>query len=450
MTAARYDSATELALIGAVLADNSAFDRVADQLSVEDFATQAGQLMWAGLCRLLSNGVPAEIFSLAEALDESGDLERIGGLAQISEAATALFVTGSVATYARIIRDLAKQRKLGAAAVQIHEILEGTGDTDSKIAESVDVVMRVAEHSTRANVMSAVEMAMMAGKAILDRDEKGESGLRWGFRDIDAIAGRMKPGQLIIIAARPGMGKTTFARNVAEHVAQSHGVLHSSLEMEHDELSEGYVASLGQTSYESLQTGKLEDQYIHVTRGIERLSSLNLAVVTGLDTVAALASTVRIQARKLGGIKLVIVDYLQLMRSPGQKDRRVEVDEISRDLKKLAIANKCTVIALSQLSRKVEERSDKRPMISDIRESGGIEADADKVIALYRDDYYHPSSPYKGLAEAGVLKNRRGKTGKVPLAFLGDQARFADSALSLDDIEYEVPRPAKRFGGEPA
>lgn len=448
MLMTHFNAAAETAVIGAVLRDKTAYDKVSSIVKADDFAVEANRLMYAAMENMIMHGQPVDPITLSSELDSRGELSAVGGLAAIGEVYGG-YSTPNPHRYAETVRDLSRERAMLIAINDAHAMLHGTGDTQEKLASVAEVVMSAAETGQHdVHVTSARDMSQSALKAIIERSEAGEEGLSLGFVDVERMTGKLKAGQLIIIAGRPGMGKSTLARNIAEHVAAQTGVLFVSLEMDADELSECFIASLGHASHAAIQEGNTEgDHASGIARGATKLGDLKLAVATSADTLPAIHSLARTEARRVGSIGLIVVDYLQQLHVPGAKDRRVEVDEISRGLKRLAMTLRCPVIALAQLSRSVEQRADKRPLLSDLRESGGIEADADKVIMLYRDEYYNTESPHKGMAEVMVAKNRRGKCGKVLLAFIGGESRFADAAHGYNfDTPAEKPtRTAKGF-----
>lgn len=442
----RFNADAEMSVVGGILIDNTALDRVSHIVKAEDFAIEACRLVYESASRLILGGLIADPITVAEDLDECNNLGRAGGLAYIGELYRETASVANVHRYAELVRDYSRERAMLIAINEAHDIIHQSGDSAQKIASATELVMGAAEsHKRSAKITHAADLARKALSAINQRSEKGaEEGTSIGFADLERLTGPLKPGQMVVIAGRPAMGKSTLARNIAEFVAKTTGVLFVSLEMGDEELGECFIASLGKASFDAIKEGNTEgDHVIDMGRGASALANLKLAVATDTNTVAAIHGVARTEARKLGGIGLIVVDYLQLLEAPDEKDRRVQVDSISRGLKRLAMTMGVPLIALSQLSRKVEDRADKRPMLSDLRESGAIEQDADKVIGLYRDDYYHDNSPHKGMAEALVLKNRRGRTGSVPLAFIGDQSRFADAAPGYR-FEQQQQQPKRR------
>lgn len=442
----RFSADAETSVVGAILIDNAAIDKIAHIIVPEDFAIEACRLIYESAGRLIMHGLPADPITVMQDLDERNDLERAGGLEYIGALYRDTPSAANVHRYAEVVRNYSRERAMLAAINEAHGVIHGDGSTVEKIAIASDLVLSAADKGRKnAQITHAGELARQTLASIVARSEKGqEEGLSTGFVDLDRMTGKMKPGQLWVIAGRPAMGKSTLARNIAEHIAGLSGVLFISLEMDADELGECFTASLGHASFESITSGDVEgDNAMDISRGATALSNLKLAVATGTDTVPAIHAIARTESRRLGGLSLIVVDYLQLMVSPGEKDRQNEVAAISRGLKKLAMTLRVPVVALSQLSRALEQRSDKRPILSDLRESGAIEQDADKVIFLYRDDYYNPDSPYRGMAEAIIAKNRRGKTGKVPMTFIGDQSRFADCApdFRFEQIPTKPTRP---------
>jgi len=446
----RFNADAEMSVVGGILIDNTALDRVAHIVTSNDFAVEACRLAFESASRLIGHGLPADPITVSQDLDERNELERAGGLGYIGSMYQETPSAANVARYAEVVRDLSRERAMLRAINEAHDAIFQEGTTSEKIAAAADLVLGAADQNRKtAQITHAADLSRLMLAAVLERGERGtEEGLDLGFADLQRVTGPLKPGQFVVIAGRPAMGKSTLARNIAEHVAKSTGVLFVSLEMDADEIAECMTASLGHASFEAIKAGNVEDENaLAISRGATALSNLKIAVATGTNTTAAIHSAARTEARRLGGLGLIVVDYLQLLEAPSEKDRRVAVDAISRNLKRLAMTLRVPVIALSQLSRKVEERSDRRPLLSDLRESGAIEQDADKVVFLYRDEYYNADTPFKGIAEAIVAKNRRGKTGKVPLAFIGDQSRFADAApdFRMEQVEQQAPRRTRGF-----
>ena len=445
----RFNADAEASVLSALLRDNETYDRVSAIVSPDDFAVEANRLIYGAIESLILHRQPADPITVAEELGQNGQLESIGGLSTLGDLAQAFCSASNCHRYAEIVRDMSRERAVLCAINEANDIIYGQGDAADKIAQAAELVVSAAETGRKsAQITHASDMSRAALKAMLKRSEEGgEEGLSLGFVDLERVTGKLKPGQLIIVAGRPGMGKSTLARNIAEHVSQAIGVLYVSLEMDADEVAECCIASLGNASYSAIQNGEIEGDHVSpISRGATMLSERKLAVATGTDTLPAIHSAARTEARRMGGIGLIVIDYLQQLHVPGVSDRRVEVDAISRGLKRLAMTLRIPVVALAQLSRGVEQRTNKRPMMSDLRESGGIEADADKVVFLYRDEYYNPDSPYKGIAEAIVSKNRRGKTGKVPLVFMGEQSRFGDAAPGYA-LEARSAAPRNSRGG---
>lgn len=446
----RFSVDAECAVIGSLLQDTNAYDRVASIISAADFATEDCRLIYQSIESLILHKLPVDPITVSQDLDEKNQLESVGGLKTLGDLMRGTASSRNAHRYAETVRDLARERAVLCAINDAHSVIHGAGDTAEKIAQAAELVIGAAESGRKdMQVSTAREISAKVLQSILKRSEAGEEeGLDLGFVDLQRQTGKLKAGQLIIVAGRPGMGKSTLARNIAECVAKKQGVLFISLEMEDEELGECFVSSLGHAEYDAVLSGNTEgDHAISITKGATKLGELKLSVSTGADTLPAIHALARTEARRLGGLGLIVVDYLQQLHVPGCNDRRVEIDTISRGLKRMAMTLHCPIIALAQLSRSVEQRADKRPMLSDLRESGGIEADADKVIFLYRDEYYNADSQYKGIAEAIIAKNRRGKTGKVPMVFIGDQSRFGDAAPGFDLEARQAATRNNRGGG---
>ena len=430
----------EQSVIGALMLDNRALDRILSILDGEDFYSKANRLIFEAFVDLEHRHQPMDVLTVTEMLRAKQLLEQVGGEAYLFELANNTPSAANVEAYAKIVRDHAVLRRLIQASTDIMErafalegdevkdILDAAEQQVFKIAESHD-------HGT-----GPVDIATLLAKATdridtLYHSGAAITGVSTGFSDLDKMTSGFQRGDLIIIAGRPSMGKTTFAMNIAENVAmqttqaqeQLKPVLVFSMEMPAESLAMRMMSSLGRIDQHKVRTGQLHNEdWPRLTSAVSMLSEAKLFID---DAPALSPMEVRSRARRLarehGGLSLIVLDYMQLMRVPGYKDNRVgEVSEISRSLKALAKELNVPIVALSQLNRGLEQRHDKRPVMSDLRESGSIEQDADLIVFIYRDEVYNEGSPDKGTAEIIIGKHRNGPIGKVRMTFLGQYTRF--------------------------
>lgn len=433
MSAPTFALEAEQALLGALMFDHRCADRIDAPIAPQSFYREDHQRIYAAIERLRGAGKPHDALSVADAI--GADIERCGGLAYVVELAAAVTSTAGINRHAEIIAERALRRAAMAAA---DEIAEAAADPQRSAQDVVDFAQSKAMALGEQSVERFAPVPMVqALKRAVDRmqaryDGAAAPGLSTGFTDLDArLGGGMRPGNLIIVAARPGMGKTSFALQVALHTAM-HGAasLVCSQEMAEEELSDRAIALQGRINLERIISGRLHDEdWSRMTAALAQMSEAPLWI----DEQPALKLLdVRNKARRVlrehGSLGLVVVDYLQLMTGEGA-NRNAEIEAISRGLKQLAKEMALPVIALSQLSRECEKRPNKRPMASDLRDSGAIEQDADVILTLYRDEVYHAESAYQGLAELGVIKCRSGRAGGfVPLVFQGECTRFESMA----------------------
>jgi len=431
----------EQSVLGGLLLDNETWDRVAEKTVADDFYSRSHRLIFETIGALIELGEPVDLITLSEALENDQKLDDAGGFVYLAEMMKNTPSAANITAYADIVRERAVTREMISVA---NEIAEGGYDTQGRSsAELLDFaetkVFAIAEK--RANKSEGPESLHSVLEKTVDRIEKlcstdtgGVTGVPSGFADLDKMTAGLQKSDLIIVAARPSMGKTTFAMNLAEHAAmtQEYPALIFSLEMPADQIMMRMLASLGRIDQTKIRTGQLDDE------DWARMSStMGLLIENGkmfIDDAAGLTPTeVRSRARRIhrdhGGISMIMIDYLQLMRAPQFSDNRtLEIAEISRSLKALAKELKVPVVALSQFNRGLEQRSDKRPINSDLRESGSIEQDADLIMFIYRDEVYHDDSEFKGMAEIIIGKQRNGPIGRVPLTFQGKYSRFDNYA----------------------
>jgi len=431
----------EQSVIGGLLLDNETFDRVGERVVADDFYSRAHRIIFEKIGILIEQGGPVDLITLTETLEKEQRLEDVGGFVYVAEMIKNTPSAANIIAYADIVRERAVTREMISVANEIAEAgYDGQGRTSAELLDFAETkVFQIAEK--RANKSEGPENINNVLEKTVDRIEKlyqqphdGVTGVSTGFQDLDKMTAGMQPSDLIIVAARPSMGKTTFAMNLAENAAMTSDkpALIFSLEMPSEQIMMRMLASLGRIDQTKIRTGQLEDE------DWARLSStMGLLIEKGkmyIDDAAGLTPTeVRSRARRVardnGGISLIMVDYLQLMRAPQFADNRtLEIAEISRSLKALAKELEVPVIALSQLNRSLEQRADKRPVNSDLRESGSIEQDADLIMFIYRDEVYHDDSEFKGMAEIIIGKQRNGPIGRVPLTFQGQFSRFDNYA----------------------
>ena len=428
----------EQAVIGGLLLDNTAFDRLADLLCPDDFYRGDHRQIYTAITSLIDKAHPADVVTVHEALSTIGKAEEIGGLIYLNRLAQDTPSAANIRRYAEIVRDRAILRRLIAVADDIaNQALNPQGrDTRSLLDEAESKIFNINEEGARGR--SGFQSLPDLLSQVVDRigqlydqsNHSGITGVPTGFTDLDKMTSGFQPGDLVIVAGRPSMGKTAFSLNIGEHVAvdQSLPVAVFSMEMGATQLAMRMVCSVGRLDQQRVRTGQLvDDDWPRLTNAIQKMqdSQLYIDETPGLNALE-LRSRARKLSRQCGQLGLVIVDYLQLMSSASAsgENRATEISEISRSLKGLAKELQCPVIALSQLNRSLEQRPNKRPVMSDLRESGAIEQDADVIIFIYRDEVYNPDSPEKGTAEIIIGKQRNGPIGTVRLTFLGKYTKF--------------------------
>ena len=432
----------EQSILGGLLLDNQAWDRMGDLVADTDFYRDEHRRIYRQIRQLLENGKPADVVTVAEVLDGAGEGERTGGLAYLGELAANTPSAANIKRYAEIVRERAVLRQLAATADEIAaNALNPLGrDAESILDEAEARIFAIAEAGAGHNdgfvhINPLLTQVVERIQELHDRDNPSDvTGVPTGFTDLDQKTSGFQPGDLIIVAGRPSMGKTAFALNIAENVAVDAGLPVGvfSMEMGGTQLAMRMLASIGRLDSHRVRTGRLnDDEWARLSFALGKLHEAPIYIdETGGLTPGNLRARARRLARQYGGkLGLLVIDYIQLMSTNRQgENRATEVSEISRSIKSLAKELQVPIVALSQLSRKVEERNDKRPMMSDLRESGAIEQDADVILMMYRDEYYKQDSPDKGIAEVIIGKQRNGPTGTVRLAFLGEYTRFENLA----------------------
>ena len=433
----------EQSLLGGLLLDNEAFDRVADMVGAEDFYRDDHRRIFRHIARLIELNRPADVVTVGESIEASEDKDRTGGAAYLAALSQATPSAANIRRYAELVRERSVQRRLTQVA---SEIADSAYNTQGKeIAQLLDEaesrIFQIAESRARrehglqdikpvlARVFEKVDNLYHQGNA------SNITGVPTGFNDLDDRTAGLQPGDLIIVAGRPSMGKTAFSLNIAEHVAVNDGlpVAVFSMEMSASQLAMRMLGSIGQVDQHKLRTGRLKDD--EWSRLADAMSKLHDAPIFIDETGALTALELRARARRLkrqyGKLGLIVVDYLQLMSASTQgENRATELSEISRSLKAMAKELEVPVVALSQLNRAVDSRPDRRPVMSDLRESGAIEQDADVIMFIYREVVYKPDLPedQRGIAEVIIGKQRNGPIGTVKLTFLGQHTRFANYA----------------------
>ena len=435
----------ESSVLGGLLLDNGAWDRVGDLLTDADFYRYEHRLIYAAIGALVNATKPADVVTVYEQLQGLGKAEEIGGLAYLNSLAQYVPSAGNIRRYAEIVRERAILRKLVSASDEIATAAFNTQGkpVDKILDEAEQKIFHIGEEGSRMKqgfqAMDSLVVQLLDRVQEMADNPNDITGVPTGFYDLDRMMSGMQAGDLIILAARPSMGKTSLAINIAEHVALNEGlpVAVFSMEMGASQLAVRIVGSIGRIDQTHLRTGRLTDEeWPRLTEAIEKLRNISLHIdeTPGLTT-SELRANARRLARQCGKLGLIVVDYLQLMSvSSGMSDenRATAVGEISRGLKMLAKELQCPVIALSQLSRGVESRTDKRPMMSDLRESGAIEQDADVIMFIYRDDYYNKDSKEPGVSEIIISKQRNGPTGTAKLAFIKPLTKFENLASGSD------------------
>lgn len=419
----------EQSVLGAMLIDREAVVVVSNLLRAEDFYADKHSQLFDAMITIFNRGEPVDLITLQDELRKRGHLDNIGGLAYLTSLINTVPTTANVQQYALIVEQKAILRRLQTAARRVVEECYVTEDYDSTLVEAEKAIFAVTQKRSAKGYIHIKDALVSAyGHLEFLYTSKGKTtGVTSGFRDLDQMTSGFQPSDMIIVAARPSVGKTAFTLNVARNAAIIGGakVCFFSLEMSAEQLALRLLAAEAGVDGHRLRTGQLQDQdWQRLGTALARLADSQIYID---DTPNCPLMEVRSKCRRIQqehGLDLVIIDYLQLMSlpaRPGQvSNRQQEISEISRSLKTLARELKVPLIALSQLSRSVEQRQDKRPMLSDLRESGAIEQDADMVAFLYRDDYYDPESEKKNMVEVIVAKHRNGPIGSIDLYFLKD------------------------------
>lgn len=424
----------EQSVLGGLLLDNRAWERLDSLLTEGDFYRHDHRRIFGTIAVMLDRGEPADVVTVYTALQAAGDAEQVGGLSYLNALAQNTPSAANICRYAEIVRAHRVRRDVMALGHRITVLAAGIDVAPDALVEQVTgEAMALADTRAAGHEPQTInELLHGLMDELQARADRGGSisGQATGFLDLDQLTSGLQAGDLIIVAGRPSMGKTTFAVNVAENIAVGGGVAFVvSLEMSAAQLAERSVARFGGIDTQRMRSGALEQEdFTRLSGSLARLQDQRLIVAD--DPAMASVARIRLAARKVkqrhGGLDILVIDYLQLMAGGGNT-RNEELGGITRSLKLMARELGCPVILLSQLSRKCEERTDKRPMMSDLRESGAIEQDADVVLMAYRDDYYNPNSPLRGYAEILIRKQRMGPLGVSHLVFQGQHSRFLDA-----------------------
>ncbi|MGI6142982.1 MAG: replicative DNA helicase [bacterium] len=423
----------EQSVLGAMFLEREAVLVAAEILQPEDFYRDAHRYIFEAILDLEERGRPADLVTVTETLRQQGRLDDVGGLAFVTTLAESVPTAANVEYYARIVEEKAILRRLIREATRIiQNSYEASTEAAAILDDAEQAILRISQYRNQSGFMAIKDLISAAYDRIefLYQNKGGVTGIPTGFKDLDRLTAGLQPSDLIVVAARPSMGKTSFALNVALHVALEAKIPVAifSLEMSREQLIQRMLSSEAGIDGQRLRTGFLdEEDWLLLTTAMARLSEAPIFID---DTPSITVMDIRAKARRLvqeRGQALILLDYLQLVNSRRAfESRQQEITEISRGLKALARELQVPVVALSQLSRAVEQRQDKRPVLSDLRESGAIEQDADVVAFIYRDEYYNPDTEKKGIAEIIIGKQRNGPTGLVQLAFLKDSMRFRD------------------------
>ena len=431
----------EQSVLGDLLLENEALDKIADIITSSDFYRHDHRLIYEHISRLIEHSRPADIVTVAESMESTAELAGVGGISYLGALAQNTPSAANIRRYAEIVRERAVMRSLAVVGSSIAESAFSPQGKDAAqlLDEAEAKIFEIAEggkRSTQGFIDIKTLLPQVADRIdqLFQRDNPSDvTGIPTGFADLDSMTSGLQPGDLVIVAGRPSMGKTAFSLNIAENVALDSGlpVAVFSMEMGATQLAMRMIGSVGRLDQHRMRTGRLEDEdWVRLTTALGKLNDAPMFI----DESAGLnALEVRARARRLhrqcGKLGLIVIDYLQLMAATRQgENRATEISEISRSLKALAKELDVPVIALSQLNRGLEQRPNKRPVMSDLRESGAIEQDADVILFIYRDQVYNPDRPDKGTAEIIIGKQRNGPIGTVRLTFLGEHTRFENFA----------------------
>ncbi len=425
----------EQSVLGGLLLDNNAWDQIADRVSEGDFYRHDHRTIFRAIQGLAEHNQPFDVITMSEWLQSQSLIEDAGGMAYLGTLAKDTPSAANIKAYAEIVREKSILRQLIQIGTEIAEKGFNPEGLDSKLLldEAEKRVFQIAEQGTRSgqgfkDMRGLLKLAVERIEELYERDDP-VTGVPTGFDDLDELTSGLQAGDLVIVAGRPSMGKTTFSMNIAEYAAVKNKkpVAVFSMEMPGEQLTNRLLSSMGRIDAHRMRTGKLEDEdWPRLTGAVSMLTDTPMFID---DTPALSPTELRARARRLhrehGELGLIVIDYLQLMQSgSASENRATEISEISRSLKALAKELSVPIITLSQLNRSLEQRPNKRPVMSDLRESGAIEQDADVIVFIYRDEVYNEDSPDKGTAEIIIAKQRNGPIGTVRLTFLGKYTKF--------------------------
>ena len=445
-----FNEASEQSVIGGLLLDNDAHDKIIDIVNDQDFYMRENRLVFKAVVELLSKNKPADVVTVAEQLDSYKLLDEIGGISYLASLAQNTPSSANIVHYAQTVRDHSLMRRMATISMDITDRIykrDGIG-----AQELLDFAqsrwMQIGESLKRAkDTMQHVNAVMCNVTDLIDEAYSRENqdpvtGLRTGIDDLDVMTSGMQPGELIILAGRPSMGKTSFALNVLEHVCvkEQKSAAFFSLEMINNQLGMRLLASVSRLPTQRMRVGNLKDEeWSNLTMGVGKLNDTQMYLDEESNlSVMDIRARCRRLHRQLGGkLDLIVVDYLQLISVAGGDTRANEMADVSRKLKLLAKELQVPVIALSQLNRGLEQRPNKRPVMSDLRDSGGIEQDADTILFIYRDEVYNPDSADKGTAEIIIAKQRNGPIGTVRATFINWLTRFENYSYANAPHEYD-------------
>ena len=428
----------EQSLLGGLMLDHKSWDKIADVVTADDFYRKDHRLIFNAIASLAEDANPCDVVTVSEALDGRGELDQAGGLEYLATLANETPGAANARPYAKILRERSMLRSLISAGNEISGAAFATdGRPASEIVDDAErLVFQIAESGARGKsgfkALKHILPAAVDRIDLLHQSDGDITGISTGYTEFDKLTAGLQPGDLIIIAGRPSMGKTTLAVNIAENAAIGSKVPTAvfSMEMPSEQLAFRMISSLGRVDQTHLRTGRFPDEdWSRINTAVQLMSEAPMFID---DTPALSPTEIRARARRLQrehGLGLIVIDYLQLMAVPGSKENRAtEISEISRSLKALAKELSVPVIALSQLNRGVEQRTDKRPVMSDLRESGAREQDADLIVFIYREEVYNQDTPRKGIADIAIAKQRNGPIGDFPLTFVGRYTKFENWA----------------------
>ena len=429
---------SEQSILGSILLDKDAIITVTETIKPDDFYKEAHKIIYECMITLSNKGEPIDLITLTEELRKQGHLNDIGGISYITSLSTIVPTTSNVKYYADIVKEKSVLRKLIKASNEIINLgYSGATKIEDVLEQAEKSIFDISQEKTSDDFKS-INLVLMDAYDMIEKlytNKSDVTGITTGFKDLNKKINGLQRTDLILIAARPAMGKTAFSLNLVQNAALKGdaSVAVFSLEMSKEQLVQRMLSSQSSVELKKIKTGTLNDN--DWPRIIDAMAVLSDAKIHIDDTPGIKISELRSKCRKLKiekGLDLVLIDYLQLMEGEGNNEsRQQEISKISRSLKILAKELNCPVVALSQLSRAPEQRADHRPMLSDLRESGAIEQDADIVMFLYRDEYYHADSESTNIGEVIIAKNRHGETGSVELVWLGEVQRFGDKLRDL-------------------